>query len=462
MMQKISIAALTAALLASPVAAGTPVLKERATSTLSPITITGNAFYNGTDRFYIRGVDYQPGGGTGTTTDPISDATTCKRDVQYFSELGINTIRVYTVDNTANHDECMAALEAAGIYLVLDTDTPLYSLNRNEPQESYNSVYLQSVFATIDAFANYTNTMAFLSGNEVINDANNTDCAPYIKAVTRDMKQYIGDRGYRSIPVGYSAADVSSNQFLMAEYMNCGTSDARGDFYAINDYSWCDPSSMTTSGWDILVQNYTGYGAPVFMSEFGCITNTRNFGEVAALYSTEMTGVFSGGLVYEYSEEGNGYGLVTISGSSVTTASGFNYLKSAYASVANPTGLGGATTSTASSECPTSNAEWAVSGSTLPAIPTSAAAYMSTGAGTGPGLDGSGSQDAGSSDNESPGTATAGSGEVTATGTSGSASSTSTSTSKSSASSLAPPPDMAAFSFLLITVVGFVGGIMAL
>jgi hypothetical protein len=203
------------------------------------------------------------GGGTGVTSDPIADATSCARDIPYFTKLGINTIRVYAVDNTANHDSCMNALAAAGIYLVLDTDTPLYSLNRADPKESYNSVYLQSVFATIDAFANYTNTMAFLSGNEVINNASNTDCAPYVKAVTRDMKQYIGDRGYRSIPVGYSAADVEQNQQLMAEYMNCGTTDQRSDFYAINDYSWCDPSSFTTSGWDTLVANYTGYGIPL-------------------------------------------------------------------------------------------------------------------------------------------------------------------------------------------------------
>lgn len=157
----------------------------------------------------------------------------------------------------------MNALAEAGIYLVLDTDNSEYSLNRNDCFESYNSVFLQSVFATIDAFANYTNTLAFLSGNEVINNYNNTDCAPYVKAVVRDMKQYIGSRGYRSIPVGYSAADVESEQQVLAEYLNCGTNDQRSDFYAINDYSWCDPSSFTTSGWDTLVANYTGYGIPL-------------------------------------------------------------------------------------------------------------------------------------------------------------------------------------------------------
>lgn len=157
----------------------------------------------------------------------------------------------------------MNALAENNIYLILDVTTPLYSLNQDDPSESYNSVFLQSVFATIDVFAGYSNTMAFLSGNEVINEASNTDAAPYVKATTRDMKQYIGDRGYREIPVGYSAADVASDQQILAEYLNCGTENERTDFYSINDYSWCDPSSFTTSGWDTLVANYTGYGIPL-------------------------------------------------------------------------------------------------------------------------------------------------------------------------------------------------------
>lgn len=157
----------------------------------------------------------------------------------------------------------MAALAAAGIYLVLDTDNAKYSLDRDDPAPSYNSVYLQSVFATIDQFAGYSNTLAFLSGNEVINNASNTNVAPYVKATTRDMKQYIADQKLRSIPVGYSAADVAANQELMALYMNCGTDDQRSDFYSINDYSWCDPSSYTTSGWDTLVASYSNYSIPL-------------------------------------------------------------------------------------------------------------------------------------------------------------------------------------------------------
>ncbi len=33
-------------------------------ATFQPVTIKGNAFFAGNDRFYIRGVDYQPGKST--------------------------------------------------------------------------------------------------------------------------------------------------------------------------------------------------------------------------------------------------------------------------------------------------------------------------------------------------------------------------------------------------------------
>lgn len=195
--------------------------------------------------------------------DPIADVDGCKRDIPYFKKLGINTIRVYSVDNTLNHDTCMSALADAGIYLVLDLNTPKYSLNRADPKPSYNDVYLQNMFATVDIFAKYDNVLAFFSGNEVINDAGTTKAAPYVKAVTRDIRQYIKARGYRKVPVGYSAADVSENRKPMAEYMNCGSDDERSDFFAFNDYSWCDPSSFTVSGWDQKVKNFSDYSIPL-------------------------------------------------------------------------------------------------------------------------------------------------------------------------------------------------------
>ncbi|KAF7193610.1 1,3-beta-glucanosyltransferase gel1 [Pseudocercospora fuligena] len=439
---------------ASFAAAGPAKIEARATASssgsasgtgstsLPTVTTKGNAFFAGSDRFYIRGVDYQPGGSS-DATDPLADYSTCSRDIPYFKKLGLNTIRVYTVDNSKNHDQCMNALAEAGIYLALDVNTPNYSLNRDTPGESYNPTYLQSIFATIDAFAGYTNTLLFFSGNEVINTDNSTTAAPYVKAVTRDMKQYIGERGYRSIPVGYSAADVSENQYLMAQYMDCGETPSISDFYAINNYEWCDPSSYTESGWSSLVDMYGNYSLPLFMSEYGCITNTRTFAETAELYKEEMTKVFSGGLVYEYSAEGNGYGIVTISGSDVSpVGQQFSYLQSALANVSDPSNGGGYSTDGKVQNCPDQSDNWDTkpfTGSALPAMPTGAEKYMKNGAGDGPGLSGDGSQNAGGG---SSATASANAGAVSTTYGNG-ASSTGGSSSSGTASSAATAVQLA-------------------
>ena len=65
---------------------------------------------------------------------------------------------------------------------------------------------------------------------------------------------------------------------------------------------------------------YQDYSVPVFLSEFGCnqVKSSRPFTEIEAIYSTQMSSVFSGGLVYEYSNETNNYGLVQIDGDKVT------------------------------------------------------------------------------------------------------------------------------------------------
>ncbi|KAK4694639.1 1,3-beta-glucanosyltransferase GAS5, partial [Lecanoromycetidae sp. Uapishka_2] len=414
-----AIAPLAVALSATSVSASVipesmiPAYFKRATS-LAEVSVKGN-------------------GGSSDAVDPIADESTCTRDITEFQKLNINTVRVYTIDNSANHDACMSALSAAGIYLALDVNTPKYSINQDSPADSYNAEYLQSIFATIDEFSKYSNTLLFFSGNEDINSVATTISAPYVKAVTRDMKQYIANRKYRAIPVGYSAADIDDNRVETAHYMNCGTDDERSDFFAFNDYSWCDPSTFATSTWQQKVQAFGNYSIPIFLSEYGCVKTTRQFQEVATLYGSQMTSVYSGGLVYEYSKEGTSapqdlYGLVSISGSSVSELTDFTSLQTAFKNTPLPTDDGGYKPSGSPSICPTKSSTWLVSGDALPAMPAKASQYFTNGAGSGPGLSGSGSQDAGAG---STGTASAGS---------GASSSTSTSKSKSTSKSAAAGP----------------------
>ncbi|KAM7200092.1 Glucanosyltransferase domain containing protein [Naviculisporaceae sp. PSN 640] len=406
------VSALAAVAAASP--AGSAPQKR---ATVTPITTKGNAFFKGNERFYVRGIAYQPGGSS-ANIDPLADPDVCMPDIEKFKKLGINVVRVYSVDNSASHDECMNALAEAGIYLAVDANNPKYSINRAEPAPSYNAAYLQSVFAVIDEFAKYDNTMAFFSGNEVIHDEPETTIsARYVKATTRDMRAYIRARGYREIPVGYSAADVTDNRLQTADYFNCGTDDERSDFFAFNDYSWCN-TDFITAGWDQKVKNFTGYGLPIFLSEYGCTANGRDFGEIEALMSKDMTPVYSGGLMYEYTMEPNEFGIVqiTVPKNDPTDQTGarkelpeFQNLVKAMSKYPAPKGDGGYTSTTTSRPCPTKDSKWMVEGSLLPAMPSEARQYFEKGAGEGPGLEGPGSQWAGTTSTEDaqPGSGTA-------------------------------------------------------
>ena len=229
----------------------------------------------------------------------------------------------------------MSIFNAAGIYVIIDVNTPQMAIDRTNPAATYTTSYTSFIFSQVENFKNYPNTLAFHSANEVINDnTSSTIDPPYLRvrplvftattltlqAVTRDLKQYIAKHSSRHIPVGYSAADYRVVLADTWNYLQCTiggeTEDSRSEFFGLNSYSWCGASATYTSaGYDTLVAMFAGTSIPVFFSEYGCNEPKgvpRVFNEVAALYGPNMTGL-NGGLVYEYSEEPDDYGLVTIS-----------------------------------------------------------------------------------------------------------------------------------------------------
>ncbi len=59
--------------------------------------------------------------------DPLVDGNACTRDLPFLQQLGVNTIRVYSVDSTQNHDSCMSTFSGAGIYTMCVTFFPYES-----------------------------------------------------------------------------------------------------------------------------------------------------------------------------------------------------------------------------------------------------------------------------------------------------------------------------------------------
>lgn len=130
---------------------------------------------------------------------------------------------------------------------------------------------------------------------------------------------------------------------------------AGGGVLTDGSYQWCGKNTFEGSGYDKLVEDYTNYSLPVFFTEYGCNkVQPRQWQEVGALYSDKMTNVFSGGLVYEYSQESNDYGLVDIAkNGDAKTVGDFSSLLKAYAKAPQePQIPSGATAPKRPADCP--------------------------------------------------------------------------------------------------------------
>ncbi|RFU80829.1 glycoside hydrolase family 72 [Trichoderma arundinaceum] len=347
---------------------------------LPSITAKGSKFFypNGT-QFFIKGVAYQQDvgqagastSGNSTFIDPLANEASCKRDIPLLQQLGTNVIRTYAIDPKADHSACMSLLNDAGIYVFSDLGEPALSINRDTP--SWNTDLFARYKAVVDELQQYPNVIGYFAGNEVSNAKNNTGASAYVKAAVRDTKAYIKSKKYRWQGVGYAANDDVDIRAEIADYFNCGDQDEAIDFWGYNIYSWCGQSSMQKSGYDEQTTFFSNYSVPVFFAEYGCNLPSgaanRIFQETAALYSDDMTAVFSGGIVYMYFEEANDYGLVTLKGNSVTKLKDFSALQT-QVTKADPKGVDESDYKPVNkpASCPALTDDWQA-GSNLPPVP---------------------------------------------------------------------------------------------
>lgn len=283
------------------------------------ISVIGNRFVDPNGyQFHIKGIAYQKlrekndgfkeEDGFGFI-DPLANPVTCLRDLEYLEKLNVNTVRVYQIDTSKNHDSCMNAFAEKGIYVLVDLPQPKASINRNSP---YWDIDLYDRYiSVVDSMSKYDNILGFVAGNEVTNSVINVDASPFVKAAIRDTKSYIRSKNYREIPVGYASTDDSQIRTDLANYFVCGDEMSKADFFALNMYEWCGYSSYTTSGYRERTLEFSEYPVPAFFGEFGCnLVTPRPFTEIESIYGLTMSKVWSGGIAYEYFQHENNYGVV--------------------------------------------------------------------------------------------------------------------------------------------------------
>lgn len=355
------------------------LLGTAAAARVQQIVTKGQHFFfeNGTE-FFIRGVAYQQDVGVdgtvaagkgGSYVDPLADPSTCRRDIPWLVKLRTNTIRVYAVDPTQNHDACMSMLADAGIYVISDLTDPLQSINRDNPQWDYD--LYNRYTSVIEMFSKYDNVIGFFAGNEVSNAPNVTAASAFVKAAVRDSKAFIRKQGFKNLGVGYATYD-GPIRIELADYFACGSKRDSVDFWGYNCYSWCGDSNFQSSHYAQRTQEFQTYPVPVFFAEYGCnAVEPRTFTEIAAMYGPQMTPVWSGGIVYMYFQTGANFGLVNVKGNSVSPLPGFQQYSQQMAKAEpatteiaqyNPTGL-------STPACPTIGPNWEAAALPLPPTP---------------------------------------------------------------------------------------------
>jgi len=377
------------------VAAAFSVFTALGIQAIGKISRSGRYLYNQDgSRFYIKGIAYQEQGAVVASTDntfgepssfidPLADGAACTRDLPYLTALGVNTIRVYSVNSSLNHDSCMSTFSSNGIYAIIDLSLPVNgSINRLSPSWSTN--LLDLYINTINAFSKYDNVLAYNVGNEVAiaPDGSDSNVAAFVKAAARDTKAYLASQS-SSILVGYAAIDAPSNvRVPLASYLSCDPSNSGSgstalDIYGLNNYEWCGNSTYEAS-YAGVNGDYAGYNVVAYFSEFGCITSPpRLWTETDALFSSLMSDTWSGGIAFSYfpatSVQGQ-FGIVNISsdGKTVTVSADYTQLESQYTQLSPPNTPSQSSASTNYPSCPAMNSTF-IASTTLPPTPNEAA-----------------------------------------------------------------------------------------
>eukprot|EP00551_Chaetoceros_affinis_P010715 CAMPEP_0203673534 /NCGR_PEP_ID=MMETSP0090-20130426/12879_1 /ASSEMBLY_ACC=CAM_ASM_001088 /TAXON_ID=426623 /ORGANISM="Chaetoceros affinis, Strain CCMP159" /LENGTH=636 /DNA_ID=CAMNT_0050539213 /DNA_START=257 /DNA_END=2167 /DNA_ORIENTATION=+ len=311
-----------------------------AKTAFDPIITKGYKFFNSRTgaNVLIKGIDYYPRPNAGDLNINSADYFTndyehiWRRDIPQFVALGINAIRLYSVDPDYDHSAFMCALANVGIYVLVELASgscPKCAITKDAAPKCYSAELKLRGQRVITEFSKYNNTLAFSAGNEVnhfvpLGEGPQWN-GPCLKKFVKDMRMYASKcRHIRNVPIGLIMADTNREENTL--YYNCqdeddDKKDDRYDYaewYGINTYVYCNGTASTLKealGFQTLEQSFASYNysIPVLLTEYGCLSQTfptvdgyeaqRNFNQAKWLGDRSVQNDFAGGLAFEYSIE---------------------------------------------------------------------------------------------------------------------------------------------------------------
>ncbi|TYZ59392.1 hypothetical protein PybrP1_001610 [[Pythium] brassicae (nom. inval.)] len=305
-------------LLAVLAAAALAILtNHQADAWVAPLVTKGNKFFNSVtgQEFRMKGMAYYPRPNAGKLADVSNYDWTAdeheavwKPHLEVMKDLGVNTIRLYSVDPGKSHDKFMCKS---------------CSIEDELPPACYPGELLERGMAIYNAFAVYDNTLGFSVGNENNLMPKGLAVAPCVKAFLRDTRNYATKcaSSLRAVPIGLDIADTLPRAQWI-QYYDCqvGSDEhTRAEWMGFNPYVECDPLTHTTyaqsTGLQTLMKEYAAAkcSRPLLFGEFGCnagantvdgYENQRSFYDAKWMNEEPaMTAEIVGGNVFEFTTE---------------------------------------------------------------------------------------------------------------------------------------------------------------
>uniref|UniRef100_K3WW63 1,3-beta-glucanosyltransferase n=1 Tax=Globisporangium ultimum (strain ATCC 200006 / CBS 805.95 / DAOM BR144) TaxID=431595 RepID=K3WW63_GLOUD len=303
------------------------------------IVTKGNRFFDSASglEFRMKGVAYYPRPNAGKlyevdNYDWVTDdhEAVWKPHLDILQELGVNTIRLYSVDPSKSHDKFMCECSKRGIYVLVGMSAPCKNCAISDalPPACYPDELFTRAQMVYNAFAIYDNTLGFSVGNEnnlqkLSGKHDGTTTAPCVKAFLRDVRRYASScvGSLRAVPIGLDIADIPPRAQWLQYYDCCVENDehSRAEWIGFNPYVECDPKAHTkyaqSEGLRGLMKEYqqAEYPRPLMFGEFGCNLGDNTidgFQAQRAFYDAkwmneekEMTDQIVGGNVFEFTTE---------------------------------------------------------------------------------------------------------------------------------------------------------------
>ncbi|EGZ05259.1 hypothetical protein PHYSODRAFT_342434 [Phytophthora sojae] len=288
--------------LCAAAALATAVVVSPADAWVAPIITKGNKFFNSETGMEFR-MAYYPRPNSGEMADVSNydwaadeHEAVWKPHLEVMKDLGVNTIRLYSVDPSKSHDKFMCENCS-----VLDFKPP--------------KCYPDDLFTRADGLQRLRGVRqhARLQCNnlQVKNGAAGTTTAPCVKAFLRDTRSYAAScsGSVRQVPIGLDIADIPPREQWIS-YYDCAIDDdenTRAEWMGFNPYVEVDLKKLMSEYAEV------GYAHPLMFGEFGCnkgkntvegYKNQRSFLDAKWMNEEkEMTDEIVGGNVFEFTTE---------------------------------------------------------------------------------------------------------------------------------------------------------------